>query len=439
MDEHQPEVVLFWHRRDLRLMDNHGLHAALQRGLPVVPIFIFDSQILDELEDPLDRRVEFIHNALEELQALLVARGSTLDVRIGKPEMVWQQLAEEYRISAVYANRDDEPYAVKRDRAVTLLLAAKQIDFHLCKDQTIFNAQEVVKDDGKPYTVFTPFRNRWRNRLESHHYAQLPSESTGHFLEQNAKPIPSLAEIGFRPGQMPFPERKIRPEIIEKYHLQRNLPAVEGTSRLGVHLRFGTVSIRSCVEAAIQMNETWLDELIWREFFMQILAWFPRVVEQPFKEQYAAIPWINDENQFDAWCQGQTGYPIVDAGMRELNQTGFMHNRVRMIAASFLAKHLLIDWLWGERYFAAKLLDYDLAANNGNWQWAAGCGCDAAPYFRVFNPLLQAQKFDPQGSYIKKWIPELDTPDYPPPIVEHRIGRQRAIDTYRAALASVAR
>lgn len=439
MSHQKKEISLFWFRRDLRLNDNAGLTHALSSGRPVLPLFIFDSNILDELDDKQDPRVEFIHLALKEIQEELQAAGSSLLVRRGKPSDVWRQLAEEYNIAAVYTNHDYEPYAVQRDQQIETFMNSREIAFYSFRDQVVFEKNEILNAQGKPYTVYTPYRNSWRAALNRDRLKPYPSESLkNNFFKTGPLPFPSLEEIGFETTGAAFPGKEIREEIVHKYHQQRNFPGIEGTSRLSVHLRFGAVSIRDLVRRALSLNETWLDELVWREFFMMILWHFPRVVDQPFKEKYAGITWRNDPDEFEAWCKGQTGYPIVDAGMRELNETGFMHNRVRMVAAGFLTRHLLIDWRWGERYFAKKLLDYDLSANNGNWQWAAGCGCDAAPYFRIFNPTTQAEKFDPQQTYIKKWVPELNTVQYPAPIVEHKYARQRVLDVFNKALVDLA-
>lgn len=427
---------IFWFRRDLRLEDNVGLHAALQSGDSVIPIFIFDRQILDRLEDRDDVRVGFIHESLRILQQKLEKEGSTLMVKYGNPLEIWQEIVGEYEINGVYTNHDYEPYAIERDGEVQRLLQKQGIAFHTFKDQVIFEKDEVMKDDGKPYTVFTPYSKKWRKKLNEQPIAVFPSENfLQNFWKHNALPIPSLAEMGFEPSSLLFPERTIRKRIIEAYSDQRDLPGVEGTTRLSVHLRFGTVSIRKLMVLAHELNDTWLSELIWREFYMMILWHFPHVVRGAFKPQYDEIEWKNDVEHFEAWCEGMTGYPFVDAGMRELNATGFMHNRARMITASFLTKHLLVDWRWGERYFARKLLDFELSSNNGGWQWSAGTGCDASPYFRVFNPYLQAKKFDPDNAYISKWIPELGTPAYPEPIVEHSFARKRAIETYKEGLA----
>ena len=428
-------VVLFWFRRDLRLHDNAGLYAALQSGIPVQPIFIFDTEILDELEDKNDKRVQFIHASLTRLQEVLTESGATLDVRYGKPLLIIQELCAEYDVRAVYTNEDYEPYARARDEEVRQWLQKKGKDFYLYKDQVIFAKQEVVKDDGKPYTVFTPYSRKWKAALQQHPIALFPAEKKlNEFYHQAPLQIPSLLSMGFESDDCVFPRSDWSRQIIEQYAKQRDLPGVEGTSRLGVHLRFGTISVRQLAKETAGLSESFLNELIWRDFYHMILWHFPQIVQQSFKPDYDRIAWRNDEREFAAWCAGQTGYPIVDAGMRELNTTGYMHNRVRMIVASFLTKHLLIDWRWGEAYFAKKLLDFDLAANNGGWQWAAGSGCDAAPYFRVFNPYLQTQKFDPELKYIRKWVPEWESLDYPKPIVVHEEARKRCLATYAAVL-----
>lgn len=428
-------AIIFWFRRDFRLEDNAGLYHALKKGLPVIPLFIFDKEILDRLEDKRDRRVSFIHRALQELNEKLQSLGSTLVVRDGTPEEVWEQLLTEMKIAAVYANEDYEPAARKRDRAIGLLLEKNNITFHLCKDQVVFSKEEVVKDDGKPYTVFTPFKNKWRAKLTPFYYRSYPTEKYfRHFFKSAPLALLALADLGFSDEQFEFPENTVADELIRQYSERRDIPALPATSKLGLHLRFGTVSIRKLVAHALPLSETWVNELIWREFFMQILWHFPHVVTQSFRAEYDRIAWRNDENEFRRWCEGRTGYPLVDAGMRELNATGFMHNRVRMVTASFLVKHLLIDWRWGEAYFAVKLLDYDLSANNGNWQWAAGTGTDAAPYFRVFNPTEQQKKFDPEFRYIRQWLPEFGTAAYPAPMVEHAFARDRCLQAYKQAL-----
>ena len=431
------KVNFFWFRRDLRLEDNKGLGVALASGLPVQPVFIFDTTILSKLEDKNDARVEFIHLALRELHKSLKTYGSNLLVRIGKPEEVWQMLSMEFEVHSVYTNHDYEPYATARDRTINELLAKKGIYFQTYKDQVVFEKLEVVKDDGTPYTVFTPYSRKWK-ALYSQSNVEVQPVNVLHkerFCKSEEKEFPSLEQLGFQSTDMVFPSSGWEPEVIDAYSRQRDFPALHGTSRLGVHLRFGTIGIRRLVAEAGKINETFLNELIWREFYQMILWSFPQVgAGKSFKPQYDFIKWRNDEGEFEKWCTGLTGYPIVDAGMRELNATGYMHNRVRMIVASFLTKHLLIDWRWGESYFASKLLDFDLAANNGGWQWAAGSGCDAAPYFRVFNPTLQTQKFDSNLQYIRKWVPEIDGFDYPKPIVVHEFARKRCLEVYAAAL-----
>lgn len=431
----KPTINIFWFRRDLRLHDNAGLYHALRDGNPVLPIFIFDRNILDELEDKNDRRVEFIHLALQIMQEQLVKMGSSLDVRYGTPPEVYNDLLNEFNIEKVFTNHDYEPYAKQRDAAIEKLLKEHGTGFHTFKDQVILEKDEVLKDDGKPYTVFTPYSRKWKAVLTDFHLKPYPNmKYFGNFYKWPKHEIISLAEMGFIAAGQPFPGKEWLGQIIRNYKEQRDIPSIQGTSKLSVHLRFGTISIRVLAAEAGALNETFLNELIWRDFYHMILWHFPKVVGHAFKAEYDLIKWRNNEKEFAAWCNGQTGYPIVDAGMRELNTTGFMHNRVRMIVASFLTKHLLIDWRWGEAYFAKKLLDFDLAANNGGWQWAAGSGCDAAPYFRVFNPYLQTQKFDPELKYIRKWIPELDELTYPQPIVNHEAARKRCLEVYAAAL-----
>ena len=428
-------VNIFWFRRDLRLHDNAGLYHALKEGKPVIPLFIFDRNILDELEDQKDRRVEFIHSSLLDVERLLADKGSTLDVRYGFPIETWKQLTQDYKIENVYTNHDYEPYARSRDEEVAKFLKANGILFHSFKDQVIFEKGEVLKDDGRPYTVFTPYSRKWKAALNNFYLSSYPTEKFFfNFFRQKEKEIPSLTQINFKATNRVFSIKNWRAELIKQYKEQRDYPAVDGTSRLSVHLRFGTISIRELAREAGKLSETFLNELTWRDFYQMILWHFPQVVGRSFKPEYDNIKWRNNEKEFDAWCKGQTGYPIVDAGMRELNETGFMHNRVRMIVASFLTKHLLIDWRWGEAYFAKKLLDFDLAANNGGWQWAAGSGCDAAPYFRIFNPYLQAKRFDPELKYISKWVPEFEELSYPQPIVEHEFARKRCLEVYGKAL-----
>ncbi|MDQ8749682.1 cryptochrome/photolyase family protein [Elizabethkingia miricola] len=430
------KIVIFWFRRDLRLEDNKGLQQALASGLPVLPVFIFDTEILDQLSNPYDRRVDYIHQALTAINQVLHQHHSALQVYHGKPLDIFKKLTEQYQIQAVYCNRDYEPQAIKRDQAVKTQLQKYGIDFYDFKDQVIFEQAEIVKADGLPYTVYTPYAKKWRTELLPEHY-KAAKTSFANFLKVQPHEIISLTVIGFQKTDLSFQKPTPDFDIIKDYNKYRDFPSLDKTSHLGIALRFGTISIRECVAFAVKHNDTWLSELIWREFFMQILYHFPEVVHRSFKPQYDYIEWRNNEEEFQCWCNGETGYPIVDAGMRQLNTTGFMHNRVRMIAASFLCKHLLIDWRWGEAYFAEKLLDYDLAANNGNWQWAAGCGCDAAPYFRIFNPTAQTQKFDKDLQYIKKWNPDFQQ-DITLPVVQHELARQRALQTYKKALQNIA-
>ena len=425
------QTTLFWFRRDLRLQDNAGLYHALKENKSVLPIFIFDTEILDKLEDKADLRVVFIRQSLSWMQTQLEELNSSLIVMHGNPIKIFKELNPK----AVYTNHDYEPYAIARDENVKKLLEAKSTIFKTFKDQVIFEKGEVTKDDGKPYTVFTPYSRKWKNTLTTDTLTSYPTEKYFNSFKKIASiKIPSLKEIGFKETTFQFPERVVKQSIIEQYDKQRNFPAIAGTTKLSVHLRFGTVSIRKLAQVALKKNEIWLNELIWRDFYHQILWHFPHIETKSFKPAYDKIEWRNNEKEFNAWCNGQTGYPIVDAGMRELNTTGFMHNRVRMVVASFLTKHLLIDWRWGEAYFAKKLLDFDLAANNGGWQWAASSGCDAAPYFRVFNPELQTEKFDSKLEYIKKWIPEFGTANYPKPIVDHKFARERVLKVYKEAL-----
>lgn len=432
----KPNVTLFWFRRDLRLEDNAGLYHALKSPHPVLPFFLFDRNILDVLENHTDRRVEFIYKTLSELQQTLRQHGAALEVFYGRPAEAFRHLLSAYDIKAVYTNTDYEPYAIERDAAISALLSEKGIPFHSYKDQVIFEKNEVLKDDGRPYTIFTPYSRKWRSVLDDFCLSSYPVKKYyRNFYQWKGGATPTLASMGFKAIGEPFPPPAINAFILKKYGEKRDYPGIPGTSRLGLHLRFGTISIRKLARKAAEYSDTYLNELIWRDFYQMILWHFPHVGKgRAFKPAYDAIKWRNNENDFEKWCAGNTGYPLVDAGMRELNATGLMHNRVRMVVASFLAKHLLIDWRWGEAYFAEKLLDFDLAANNGGWQWAAGSGCDAAPYFRVFNPALQAKKFDPDGSYIRKWVPEWEELTYPPPMVEHEVARKRALEAYSKAV-----
>lgn len=433
---------IFWFRRDLRLEDNAGLYHALKAGLPVIPVFIFDRNILDKLEDRDDHRVAFIHQTLASLKEQLTALGSDLWVLEGDPLVLYKQLVTQVEISGVFTNHDYEPYALERDRQIGEFLAGKGVGFHTFKDQVIFEKQEILSNAQSIYTVFTPYSRKWKAACNDFYLSSYPVEKYHHVFARRESAaflfppeFPSLEALGFQDPGIEFPGADIHETMIRQYQEKRNYPAVAGTSRLSVHLRFGTISIRQLAKKAGLLGETFLNELIWRDFYMMILANFPEVVSHAFKKAYDHIPWRNDEKEFTRWMEGQTGYPIVDAGMRELNATGFMHNRVRMITASFLTKHLLIDWRWGEAYFARKLLDFDLAANNGGWQWAAGSGCDAAPYFRIFNPSEQTRKFDPQLDYTRKWVPEFESLLYPKPMVDHKMARERALQTYKKALA----
>jgi deoxyribodipyrimidine photo-lyase len=429
-------VTICWFRRDLRLDDNTALCQALKSGFPVLPLFIFDKNILNKLSNKKDKRVAFLHNTILALQDELKKYGSTFHVVYDTPEQAFQNIIRDFDVKAVYTNEDYESYAINRDNQIATLLAGSKIPFHVYKDHVLFAKNEVTKDDGLPYTVFTPYSKKWKIRWNQNP----PLVSTGfdfdsHLLKTGNSPIPTLQSMGFEADSNNFPSATPNEEIIRHYAERRDIPGILGTSRLGIHLRFGTISIRKLAKLAAQHSETFLNELIWRDFYQMILWNFPHINNyQSFKTAYDKIEWRNNETEFKKWCEGNTGYPIVDAGMRELNTTGFMHNRVRMITASFLCKHLLIDWRWGEAYFAEKLLDFDFASNNGGWQWAAGSGCDAAPYFRIFNPYLQTKKFDPDFKYIRKWVPEFESFDYPKPIVVHEEARKKCLEVYSKAL-----
>ncbi len=429
-------ISIFWFRRDLRLDDNAGLTQALKSKHPVLPVFIFDKHILDKLENKADRRVAFIHKALTDLQAKLEKLGSSLNVFHDTPENVFARLLSVYRIEAVYTNHDYEAYAISRDQQIKSLLDKHQVKLHTFKDQVIFEKDEVLKDDGKPYTVFTPYSRKWKSTLTETSLHPCPTKQYfNNFFQQAPEKIPTLQQIGFLETGQSFPSDKLDEALVKHYSGQRDFPGIRGTSRLGVHLRFGTISIRQLAMQTKDLSNTFLNELIWRDFYQMILWHFPHIAQgKSFKPAYDQIEWRHDNGEFEKWCNGQTGYPIVDAGMRELNETGFMHNRVRMVVASFLCKHLLLDWRLGEAYFAEKLLDFDFAANNGGWQWASGSGCDAAPYFRIFNPYLQTKKFDPNFIYIKKWVPEFQEFSYPKPIVDHEMARKRCLEVYSRAL-----
>lgn len=453
-------VAVFWFRRDLRLHDNAALYHALKSGIPVLPLFIFDTNILDDLTDRSDPRVGFIHQSLQEIRETLLKQGSDMLVMKGSPESVWKDVLARFDVKKVFTNRDYEPYAADRDRAVTDLFLQRNILFHTSKDHVIFECDEVLKSDHTPYTVFTPYKKRWLEKLNSRMSSQPGedgvSQPVSYFLksypcekyaanfirkssltpDQSAltDAFPSLADVGFAQSDIAVPSAVVARSVIRNYDKTRNFPALDATSKLGIHFRFGTISIREKARNALVLNETYLSELVWRDFYSQILANFPHVATRSFRPEYDKIAWRNDPAEIDKWKSGKTGYPIVDAGMRQLAKTGYMHNRVRMITASFLTKHLLADWRIGEAWFAEKLLDFDLASNNGGWQWAAGCGTDAAPYFRIFNPTEQNKKFDPEYKYVRKWVPEFGTPAYPRPVVDHAMARQRCLETYKAGL-----
>ncbi|MFY0672148.1 MAG: deoxyribodipyrimidine photo-lyase [Bacteroidia bacterium] len=428
-------VSVFWFRRDLRLDDNAALYRALTQDKNVLPLFIFDKDILDDLPNK-DARVEFIHATVNSIKSKLAGMGADMLVKYGKPIDIWKELFSRFKITSIYTNHDFETYAIIRDQEINDLALRNGATFNSFKDHVIFEKEEVVKDDGKPYTVFTPYSKKWKKKLNDYYLKSYPTENYfDNLLRTKIDEFPSLESMGFSKTDIKMPSIEVAEQIINSYDKTRDFPAQKGTTRLGLHLRFGTISIRKLAQRAVKLNETYLNELIWRDFYAMILCHFPKVETESFKKQYEQIPWRNDKSEFESWCRGQTGYPIVDAGMRELNATGFMHNRVRMITASFLTKHLLIDWRWGEAYFAQKLLDFDLASNNGGWQWAASSGCDAAPYFRVFNPELQTKKFDPDLKYIRKWVPEFQSLSYPKPIVNHKMARERVLKTYKEALS----
>ncbi|MBK6978769.1 MAG: deoxyribodipyrimidine photo-lyase [Cytophagaceae bacterium] len=431
------EIAIFWFRRDLRLEDNAGLYQALKSGLEVLPLFIFDQNILQKLNNKYDKRVDFIYQTIFSLKKELEKLGTTLLVKSGFPSDIWKEIFKEYNVKEIYTNHDYEKYALERDEAIKNISNQSGIAFYSFKDQCIFEKKEILSGSNEPYTVFTPYSKKWKATLTEFYVKPYPIEKyVNLFLKIDPFPMLSIEEIGFEKTNIQFQNPELNTKIIANYHKNRDIPSISGTSKLSMHLRFGTISIRKCVQFALKYNETWLNELIWRDFYMNILANFPQINQGlSFKLKYDLINWRNNSEEFEAWCNGRTGFPIVDAGMRELNATGFMHNRVRMIVGSFLCKDLLIDWRWGETYFSEKLLDFDFAANNGGWQWASGSGCDAAPYFRVFNPSEQTKKFDPQLEYIKRWVPEFQDFSYPKPIVNHDFARKRALEVYKEALS----
>jgi deoxyribodipyrimidine photo-lyase len=472
--------ALVWFRRDLRDFDHAALYHALKYAREVVCVFIFDSEILDQLSDPADRRVEFIHASVAELQQVLEARGGGLIVRHGIAREVIVQLAQEAGADALYFNHDDDPFALERDTAVENELRSHGIAVHHYKDNVIFEREEVLTAAGRPFSVFTPYKNAWLKALTPYHLTAYPIERYLDRLIPRSSPLPSLEDLGFQPtnlrtlqlpvgmsgGQTLFEDFQGR---IDRYQETRDFPALKGPSYLSVHLRFGTVSVRQLAAFAWQHGsrgaQTWLSELIWRDFYHQILFHQPQVAAgHAFKPQYDALPWPDPPGHFAAWCEARTGYPLVDAAMRQINQTGYMHNRLRMVVASFLTKDLLVDWRRGERYFADKLIDFDLAANSGGWQWAASVGCDAQPWFRIFNPLTQSERFDPQGRFIRRYLPELAAVpdkylhapwtlpateqqrlgcvigrDYPAPLVDHAVQRTLALALFKQAAQPVDR
>jgi len=430
------KVNIFWFRRDLRLDDNVGFYKSLNGKFPVLPVFIFDTEILEQLPKD-DARVTFIHETLQAMcQKLQDSCGSSIAIYHGKPLDVYKKLIHEFEVQNVITNHDYEPYALKRDQEIQEFLNHKNIGFYTFKDQVIFEKNEVVKEDGKPYLVYTPYMKKWKERFKEQTLKVYETNPLlKNCIEHSKLPNLSISDIGFQRSKIKVPDYNLNRTLIQEYENTRNIPAIAGTSNLSPHLRFGTVGIRQVVEKAIaEKNETFWNELIWREFFMQILWHFPETQTNAFKKKYDRIVWRNNEEEFEKWKTGTTGFPIVDAGMRQLNETGRMHNRVRMIVGSFLCKHLLIDWRWGEAYFAEKLLDYEMASNVGNWQWVAGCGVDAAPYFRIFNPITQAEKFDKEKSYIKKWVLEFGSEKYPKEMVNHKDARERVLSAYKVAV-----
>ncbi|WP_346883591.1 deoxyribodipyrimidine photo-lyase [uncultured Algibacter sp.] len=429
-------INIFWFRRDLRLDDNLGFYKALQSQHPILPIFIFDSEILEQLPKD-DARVTFIHNTLQDMRKTLKKENnSSLAIYHGKPLDIYKSLIKDHNIQSVYTNHDYEPYAKTRDKNIEAFLKKNGVTLKTFKDQVVFEKDDITKADGTPYVVYTPYMKKWKEKFKSYNleiYDTSPLKNN--LIKNNDLPNLSLADIGFKKSKQTIVDYIVTPNLIKDYEATRNFPAKDSTSKLGPHLRFGTVSIRKMVKKAIaEKNEIFWQELIWREFFMHILWHFPHTSKASFKPKYERIEWRNNDKEFKLWCEGKTGYPLVDAGMRQLNQTGFMHNRVRMLVGSFLCKHLLIDWRWGEAYFAEKLHDYDMSSNIGNWQWVAGCGVDAAPYFRIFNPTTQIDKFDKELNYIKKWVSDFQELTYPTPMVDHKMARERCLKVYKEAL-----
>lgn len=428
-------INIFWFRRDLRLHDNAGFYRALKSGKPVLPLFIFDTVILDKLDDKDDSRVTFIYQSLAEMDKQLKAHGSSMLIKNTSPKEAFTQILEEYEVDTVFTNQDYEPYAKERDAAITQILADKQSKFCTYKDQLIFDRDEIKKPDNTPYTVFTPYKRKWLEKLNAFYLKAYPTEKYLQNLLKINLEFPSIQAIGFQISTLPIPDQTYK-DVIADYAKTRDFPALNGTSRMSHHLRFGTISIRElATEANKSTEKTWLNELIWRDFYAMVLWHFPQTMNHAYKPDFDKVEWRNNEQEFEAWCKGETGYPLVDAGMRQLNTIGWMHNRLRMVTASFLSKDLLIDWRWGEHYFSRKLLDYDMASNVGGWQWAAGTGTDAAPFFRIFSPAAQTKRFDPDLEYIKNWVPEyLDPIKYPAPIVDHQLARERCLAAFKKAL-----
>jgi len=427
----KPEITIFWYSRDLRLNDNRALYEALSENSNVVALYIFDN----EINQYNNRNIAFIYNELSQIYDFLKSIDASIIVKKGNTLDAFNELLINYDVKAVYTNREYEPSTIKRDAEINSFLNSNNIAFKTFKDHLIFEKKEVLKPDGSPYTIFTPYSKKWKSLLTS---KELRFYEIKHlfssFYKGLGEKLPSIDELGYKRENITYPSKEIKEDIIRNYHLTRDFPAIEGTSHLSLHLRYGTVSIRQLIITAKKLNDKWLNELIWREFYAMILYHFPQVSENAFKKKYEQISWHNNEKDFEKWCNGNTGYPFVDAGMRELNATGFMHNRLRMVTASFLTKHLLINWQWGEAYFAEKLLDYDLASNNGGWQWASGSGCDTMPYFRIFNPIIQAKKFDKNNLYMLKYIPEINTSQYSKPIIDNTFARERCINAYKKAL-----
>jgi len=428
-------VNIFWFRRDLRLHDNAGLHHTLNAGLPVLPVFIFDKNILERIENKSDRRVTFIYDSLKKINNELTQHGSSLKIINATPHEAFEKIFRDFEVNTVFTNRDYEPYATKRDIEIEILCASRGVSFKTFKDQVIFEKSQVVKDDESPYTIFTPYSRKWKQRFSETGIKSFDTKKCFTNFISEIFPLPSLKSIGFKENRTFLPDPHIDKQTILHYHEHRDIPFPGKTTHVSLHLRFGTISVRQLAKRAAELNEKYLNELIWREFLMQALWHFPHVENHPFRKKYENIKWRNDENEFDKWCKGETGYPIVDAGMRELNETGFMHNRVRMVTANFLTKILFIDWRWGEAYFAEKLSDFELSSNNGNWQWAAGTGCDAAPYFRIFNPFTQAQRFDPENKYISNWIPGYNPDNYIKPIVSFNAAREKTLRAFKNSLS----